>query len=100
MEEETELRQNVRDLAHHPSIVVWNSCNECSAKGLYATFVMTTVAEEDASRPIWPGCPSHGWSAGVHRLNSLPNGNPLQSKGEYGGSGHSIERHGPYVRQY
>ena len=33
---------------------------------------MTTVAQEDLSRPIWPACPSHGWKTGVHKLTSLP----------------------------
>jgi hypothetical protein len=40
---------------------------------------MTLVAAEDASRPIWPGCPSSGWHSGVHRLTGLPNGKPLAS---------------------
>jgi beta-mannosidase len=40
---------------------------------------MTLVAEEDASRPIWPGCPSKGWKTGVHRLTGLPNGRSLTS---------------------
>ena len=53
-DEALEIRQNVRQLAHHPSIAVWNACNECSGRGLYVTLVMTTVAEEDDSRPIWP----------------------------------------------
>jgi hypothetical protein len=91
-EEEGELRQNVRALAHHPSIAVWNACNECSGKGLYVSFVMTITADEDDSRPIWPSCPSSGWAAGVHKLDARPNGNPLQS----GGPGH-IEKHGPYL---
>ena len=40
--------------------------------------------------PLPYGC-SPGWKAGVHKLDSRPNGNPLQS----GGPG-KIERHGPY----
>ena len=85
---------------HHPSIVVWNACNECSGTGLYASFVMTTVAQEDDSRPIWPSCPSGGWATGVHALDSRPNGNPLTrslvSPTLRGGLG-GIEQHGPYV---
>ena len=27
--EAVEIRQAVRALAHHPAIVLWNSCNEC-----------------------------------------------------------------------
>ena len=26
---------------------------------------------------VWPSCPSDGWSRGVHKLTSLPNGEPL-----------------------
>jgi beta-mannosidase len=44
--------------------------------------VMTLVAAEDGSRPIWPGCPSTGWHSGVHRLTGLPNGQPLVSVAE------------------
>lgn len=40
---------------------------------------MALVAKEDASRPIWPGCPSKGWKTGVNRLTGLPNGRPLAS---------------------
>lgn len=32
--------------------------------GIYASFVMTVVAEEDDSRSIWPSCPAYGWSTG------------------------------------
>ena len=38
---------------------------------------MTTVVEEDPSRPPWPSCPSHGWASGVDALWGLPNGSPL-----------------------
>ena len=27
--------------------------------------------------PVWPSCPALGWSSGVHKLTSMPNGNPL-----------------------
>ena len=42
-----------------------------------ASFVMTTVAEEDPSRPPWPSSPSPGWTSGVDRLTALPNGRAL-----------------------
>ena len=40
-----------------------DGCNECQVlldtpTGIYASFVMTVVAEEDASRAIWPSCPA------------------------------------------
>lgn len=90
--ETREIVHNVRRLSSHPSIIVWNSCNECSAKDLYVSFVMTTVAMEDKSRPIWPGCPSSGWGNGVRKLDSIPTGSPLAPKT----SGQTIERHGAY----
>ena len=44
---------------------------------IYATFVMTVVAQEDASRAVWPSCPALGWTGGVHMLDSTPTGAPL-----------------------
>jgi hypothetical protein len=75
--EAAEIRHVVRGLSHHPSVAVWDGCNECNGQGLYASFVMTTVAEEDTSRAIWPSCPSGGWKSGVDTLWGLPNGNPF-----------------------
>jgi beta-mannosidase len=83
--QEAELRHNVRRLSHHPSIVLFDGCNECtvvtsdpeSETAVYASFVMTTVANEDKSRIVWPSCPADGWSAGVHKLTGLPNGEAL-----------------------
>merc|ERR1712232_589403 len=95
--QEKELRHQIRRLSSHPSIVMWDGCNECrviigTGTGIYATFVMTVVAEEDSSRTIWPSCPALGWTGGVDRLTSIPNGKPLTTpKG-----GFSIETHGPY----
>eukprot|EP00913_Durusdinium_trenchii_P024513 g23012.t1 len=70
--QDTELRHQVRRLSSHPSIVIWDGCNECTVlmgtdTGIYASFVMTVVAEEDDSRSIWPSCPAYGWSTGVHK---------------------------------
>ena len=48
-----------------------------TSTGVYATFVMQTVVEEDVSRVVWPSCPSNGWVAGVNRLSAHPNGSPL-----------------------
>ena len=95
--QDAELRHAVRRLSSHVSIVMWDGCNECRVKmgtptGIYATFVMTVVAEEDKSRAIWPSCPALGWTTGVHKLTALPNGNPLTTPDD----GTEIETHGPY----
>jgi len=97
MVQDQELRHNVRRLASHPSIVMWDGCNEChvvlnTSTGIYATFVMTVVAEEDGSRAIWPSCPSSGWTGGVDRLTSIPNGKVLTTPVV----GPKFETHGPY----
>ena len=76
-EERAELLHTARKLAHHASVAVYDGCNECGGRGIYASFVMTTVAGEDPSRPPWPTSPSNGWLSGVDRLTSLPNGSPL-----------------------
>ena len=73
--QEAEIRHVVRGLSHHPSIALWDGCNECNGGGLYASFIMTTVAQEDTARPPWPSCPSGGWKSGVDTLWGLPNGN-------------------------
>ena len=93
-----ELRHAIRRLAAHPSIALYDGCNECqvvmgSPTGIYATFVMTIVAQEDASRAVWPSCPSIGWTAGVRMLDALPNGNALTTPKPSS----KIETHGPYL---
>ena len=77
-----EIQHQVRRLGHHASIAIFDGCNEChvilnTSTGVYATFVMQTVVEEDMSRVAWPSCPSNGWTAGVDRLSAHPNGSPL-----------------------
>lgn len=60
--QEAELRHNIRRLSAHPSIILYDGCNECtvvtsntsSQTAIYATFVMSTVAQEDMSRVVWP----------------------------------------------
>ena len=81
-----EFQHQVRRLSHHASIAIWDGCNEChvilnTSTGVYASFVLQTVVEEDVSRPVWPSCPSNGWAAGVGRLDSHPNGSPRQETG-------------------
>jgi beta-mannosidase len=98
-------RNTIRRLSTHPSIVIWDGCNECNPnQGQIGTTVMTIVTSEDSSRAIWPSCPAAGWASGVNRLSSLPNGKTLKPSSssmqgrvlaEVGALG-SIETHGPY----
>jgi hypothetical protein len=104
---ESEMRHLVRTLASHPSIVVWSGCNECDVvmgtpSEIYATFVMTTVAEEDDTRSIWPSSPSrHGWKSGVLRIDSRPlNGGTNLTTWDPHTFPDNIESHGPYMRSY
>lgn len=98
-----EFRHQVRRLSSHVSIGLYDGCNEChvvigTGTGIYATFVLTVVAEEDTSHVIWPSCPADGWKAGVNRLTSMPNGSPLgllpNARPPQFNS--KIETHGPY----
>ena len=103
----SELTYQLKRLSHHPSIAMWDGCNECGGLGDYMNFVMPVVASIDSSRPIWPSCPAPGWVTGVDRLSARPNGKKLltglggtnQSIGEGRPSGYpfSIEGHGPYT---
>ena len=41
--QDTEFRHQIRRLSHHPSIIIWDGCNECTViigtpTGIYATF--------------------------------------------------------------
>jgi beta-mannosidase len=59
----SELRYQIRRLSTHPSIILYDGCNECLVKAgpdIYSDFVLTTVAEEDASRVVWPSSPGDG----------------------------------------
>jgi beta-galactosidase/beta-glucuronidase len=78
--QESELRYQLRRLSNHPSIAIWNSCNECDPTSNEMNFVAQTVASEDKSRPIWPASPSLGWISGVNTLTGLPNNSPLIAK--------------------
>jgi len=94
--QEQEFRHQVRRLSHHPSIVVWDGCNECVVSNngdtaIYENFVLATVADEDKSRSVWPACPAAGWASGVDRLTSRPNGKTFQT--QYVAK---LETHGPY----
>jgi len=92
-----ELRHLIRSLASHPSIVLWNGCNECASLLLFASFVMRVVAEEDDTRAIWPNSPSFGgWATGVRTLDGRPNGNNLTTARTRS----RLETHGPYGHSY
>eukprot|EP01126_Amoeba_proteus_P030934 TRINITY_DN3046_c0_g2_i4.p1 TRINITY_DN3046_c0_g2~~TRINITY_DN3046_c0_g2_i4.p1 ORF type:complete len:906 (+),score=164.89 TRINITY_DN3046_c0_g2_i4:153-2870(+) len=91
--QKTEILYNVRRLSHHPSIIIWDACNECKGQGIYNDFVITTVIEADKSRPVWPSCPSFGYASGVDTLYGLPNGNELQPRP----FSQVIEKHGAYI---
>lgn len=99
VQQDAEIRHNIRRLSHHPSIAIWDGCNECQVKmktdtEIYATFVMTVVAEEDRSRSLWPSCPAKGWTTGTHKLTGMPTGvSPLTTPD----NGRTIESHGPYT---
>jgi beta-mannosidase len=104
---EKEIRHLVRSLSSHPSIVLWNGCNECDVvmgqpSEIYATFVMKTVAEEDDTRSIWPSSPSrHGWKSGVRQLDSRPSqGGKQLSTFDPNAFPAAIESHGPYMRSF
>ena len=88
--QDAELRHQIRRLSHHPAIVLWDGNNEqpvnmWQPSGLYATFVMTVVAQEDQSRAVWPSSPARGWATGVHRLYQTPNWDSLQGLFTQGG---------------
>lgn len=60
---------------------------------LYIDTVLTTLAAEDPTRPVWPSCPNEGLVAGVHSTTGLPNGRPLVARL----SGRILDTHGPYT---
>ena len=76
---------------------MWDGCNECDViagtpDDIFRSFVMTVVAQEDRTRAIWPSCPALGWTGGVDRLTSIPNGKVLATPKD----GTPFEIHGPY----
>ena len=54
LEQAEEFRDNVRRMAHHPSLAMYTGCNECMGLGMTILndFVLKTVATEDDSRPV------------------------------------------------
>jgi len=79
--QDAEFRHQIRRLSHHPSIAMWDGCNECTViigtdTGIYATFVLAVVVQEDKSRVVWPSCPAKGWQSGVNKLSAIPNDSP------------------------
>ena len=69
-----ESTYQVRRLAPHPSVVLYDSCNECGlVKEFYdsAQQVLQQLVLDDISRIVWPASPSIGWQDGV-TAESLP----------------------------
>ena len=100
-QEAAELKYQLKRNSHHPSIALWDACNECGGGGLYDSFVMPKVAQVDRSRPVWPSCPSDGWASGADRLSSRPNGKTLDTRTSLPdrpiGFPFPQETHGPYT---
>lgn len=85
---EAEVRDNVQRLAHHPSLVLWNGCNEnlwgyhdwgwkrdglvagrTWGPGYYLRIVPALLRELDPLRPYWAASPWSGdpdWDEGLH----------------------------------
>lgn len=85
-------------------MVLYDGANEVvvqrnGSSSVLAYVVMTTVAQEDDSRIVWPSSPAAGWLTGVSRLYGTPNGQPLVPL--VGANPHiwdsGNERHGPYT---
>jgi len=96
--QEEELRHQIRRLSAHPSIVIWDGCNECAvvmdtSSDIYAKFILKVVVDEDKSRSVWPSSPAAGWKSGVHKLDSLPTGEALVTRND-----NSFEEHGDYTK--
>lgn len=99
MDVEDEVRFIVRSLLSHPSIALWNGCNECErfadvSADIYSRFILPKVVEEDGTRPIWGSSPSSGFSTGVFGKDGLPNGHTLLYNTNV--DRRQIEIHGPY----
>ncbi len=82
---EAEVRDNVVRLSPHPSLIIWNGCNEnlwgfdswgwvdtlqgrAWGAGYYYGLFPQIIAELDPSRPYWFGSPSSGQPA-IHANN-------------------------------
>ena len=66
-----EVQYQVRRLSTHPSVAVYQSCNECGVMPVWQQ-VFPPIVHEDISRVVWPACPSNGWKTGVNRKSGLP----------------------------
>ena len=99
-----EITHQVRRLAHHPSIILYDGANEVVVNNtgpttVYPDVVLATAAREDPTRIVWPASPAAGWVSGVNRLYGTPNGRPLVAlvlaHPHIWDNGH--EQHGPYT---
>ena len=87
-----ELADQIGRLRSHPSIVIWDTSNEDDAdpEFFYDT-VLTSIAQHDATRPLWPSSPSSGFATGVDTATGLPNGNKLRGRFQA-----ELDTHQPY----
>ena len=90
-----EIQYQVSRLMHHPAIVLWDSSNENDGDpAFYYDVVLTSIAEADNSRPLWPASPSSGFATGVDTATGLPNGNRLTGRFQ-----ETLDTHMPYLLQ-
>ncbi len=93
-----EISYQIRRLAPHPSIVMYDACNECGVTPIFMQ-IFSRLVLEDVSRIVWPASPSNGWQNGVATATGLPlffgaDLIPAPSPFIYGARN---EMHGPYL---
>ncbi len=83
---DAEARHQVRRLRAHPSLALWCGNNEAhmdddpqAGRALFSKILPLAVAEEDGSRPYWPGSPY-----GTGRFNSIDDGDTHDWRGFHG----------------
>lgn len=97
---EEEIKYMMRQLSFHPSIILYNGCNECDSKvsSHYLNAISIVAEENGKSRIIWWSSPSAGFASGIDSYG-IPNGLPLKVKKNRSDL-RQIEIHGPYHHGY